>query len=128
MTKPYKIVITGAESTGKSTIAHNLAKHFHSIWIPELAREYIEKLNRKYTYNDIEEIAKKQIELEQKLSSEHKYIFFDTWLIITKVWFDFVYYKHPDWLDKEIKKSDIDLFLICDIDMPLRSGNLHGCD
>lgn len=118
MSKPIKIVITGAESTGKSTIAEKLALHFNSIWIPELARNYVEELNRKYTYDDIEIIARKQIELEQQLSLEHKHIFFDTWLIITKVWFDFVFNKHPLWLHEAILNSNIDLFLLCDIDMP----------
>ncbi len=36
------IVITGAESTGKSTLAENLAGHFSVPYIPEIAREYIE--------------------------------------------------------------------------------------
>ena len=45
-------------------------------------------------------------------------VFFDTWLIITKVWFDFVYKKRPEWLDSYIKNSSIDLFLVCDIDLP----------
>lgn len=118
MRKQIKIVITGAESTGKSTLANALANNFESIWIPELARDYIEKLNRKYTYSDIESIAKQQFEFEHKLSSEPKFIFFDTWLIITKVWFNFVFHRHPDWLDRAIKNSNIDLFLLCDIDMP----------
>jgi len=45
-------------------------------------------------------------------------VFFDTWLIITKVWFDFVYGKHPQWLDLHIRNSKVDLFLLCDIDLP----------
>jgi NadR type nicotinamide-nucleotide adenylyltransferase len=113
-----KIVITGAESTGKSTLAQAMAKHFDTIWIPELARAYVEKLECKYSYSDIESIARLQIETEKNIQNGHKLVFFDTWLIITKVWFDFVYGKHPDWLDVEIAKSKIGLFLVCDIDMP----------
>lgn len=97
MVNPVKIVVAGAESTGKSTIANALANRFQTICIPELARNYIKKLNWKYTYEDIENIAKQQLDLEQQLSLDNKYIFFDTWLIITKVWFDFVYKKHPEW-------------------------------
>ena len=118
MTRPFKIVITGAESTGKSTIAEGLAKHYNSILIPEFARDYIEKLDRKYTYNDVELIARKQIETELDLNNKSKFVFFDTWLIITKVWFDFVYKKHPDWIDVAIYNSNIDLFLLCDTDIP----------
>ena len=117
MDKSLKIAITGAESTGKSTLSKQLAEKYETIWVPEYSRDFIEKLNRKYTYDDIETIAKQQIEIEKKLPSE-KIIFFDTWLIITKVWFDFVYGKHPEWLHTTIQQSNINLFLVCDIDMP----------
>lgn len=117
MNNPCKIVLTGAESTGKSTLSEKLAAHFQTIWIPEFSREYIEKLNRKYTYEDIEAIARHQLASESNLP-ECSIVIYDTWLIITKVWFDFVYGKHPTWLHEAILSNKIDLFLLCDIDMP----------
>ena len=45
--KPKIIVITGAESTGKSTLTEALSKHFNAPFIPEIARDYVEKLNDK---------------------------------------------------------------------------------
>lgn len=113
-----KIVITGAESTGKSELAQQLATHFNGLWIPELARTYIEELDRPYTYEDVEKIARLQIEDEKKRQFERVPLFFDTWLIITKVWFDFRFGQHPEWLHQTIQKSNIDLFLLCDIDLP----------
>lgn len=113
-----KIVITGAESTGKSELAKQLATHYKGLWIPELARTYIEGLDRAYTYEDVEKIARLQIEDEQKLQFNRKPIFFDTWLIITKVWFDFRFEQHPEWLHQAIRNSKIDMFLLCDIDLP----------
>ncbi|MDA3929995.1 MAG: ATP-binding protein, partial [Prolixibacteraceae bacterium] len=85
---------------------------------PEFAREYIENLDRKYTYNDVEAIAQKQIEFDKTYTTKNDFIFYDTWLIISKVWFDFVFKKHPEWLHQAILKSQIDLFLVCDTDMP----------
>ncbi|MFA9391862.1 MAG: AAA family ATPase [Prolixibacteraceae bacterium] len=117
MSKTLKIVLTGAESTGKSTLSEKLAAHYQVSWIPEFSRSYVENLQRKYTYSDIEYIAKHQMQTENELSNQ-KIIFFDTWLIITKVWFDFVYGKHPEWLHQAILNSTIDLFLVCDVDMP----------
>lgn len=113
-----KIVLTGAESTGKSVLSQHLAKHYNALVIPELARTYIENLNRHYTYKDVEEIARLQIEKEQGINSNESMVFFDTWLIITKVWLDFVFGKSPDWLKHHILASKIDLFLVCDIDIP----------
>ena len=60
--KPKIVVITGAESTGKSKLAELLADKYNVPFIPEYARMYIENLGRKYEYSDVEIIAKKQIE------------------------------------------------------------------
>jgi len=116
---PKTIVITGAESTGKSELTQQLAGHFNAPFVEEYARTYIEKLCRKYNYSDVEKIAlfqKKQMENSKKLNSN--FVFFDTWLIITKVWFEVVFNKFPDWIDKVLKTTSIDLFLICDTDLP----------
>lgn len=124
MKKPVKIVFTGAESSGKSTLSQRMASHLGGIWVPEYSRDYIENLQRKYTYADIETIAKYQINYERNLP-DNSFIVFDTWLIITKVWFDFVYGKHPDWLHQAIVNSDIELFLLCDIDMPWQADKVR---
>lgn len=117
--QPKIVVITGAESTGKSTLTEQLAQHFGAPFIPEIARTYVEHLNRKYTYEDVECIAKLQVgQLEKIKRQSASYIFIDTWLIITKVWFEFVYNKTPGWLTEEIRKAKIDLFLLCDTDLP----------
>ena len=118
-TKPKIIVVTGAESTGKTTLTEQLATHFGVPHMPEIAREYVEKLNGKYSFSDVETIAKIQIELFNKISKSNAlYIFVDTWLIVTKIWFEFVYNEVPDWLIPAIEKTEIDLFLVCDIDLP----------
>ena len=38
---PRRILILGPESTGKSTLASDLAVHFDEPWVPEFAREYL---------------------------------------------------------------------------------------
>lgn len=116
--RPFKIVITGAESTGKSILAESLANHFGALWIPEYARSYIVNLDHKYTWNDIETIARYQAQQEKTIPSGTKMVFFDTWFIITKVWFEVVFGKCPEWIDEYISTSDIDLFLLCDTDIP----------
>jgi NadR type nicotinamide-nucleotide adenylyltransferase len=117
--KQIRIAITGPESTGKTTLAKQLAEHFSGQYISEFAREYVEKLSHHYTYHDVETIAKNQIQQYQatKSGSDHLY-FFDTWLIITKVWFKWVFGKTPDWLDDQIRDCPIDLFLLCRPDLP----------
>lgn len=117
--KQIRIAVTGTESSGKTTLAKQLAERFNGQYIPEYAREYVETLNRHYTYKDIEVIAKTQVrQYQDTKSSSHQLFFFDTWLIITKVWFNWVYGKTPAWLEDQIHECPIDLFLLCRPDLP----------
>ncbi|MBE9466736.1 MAG: ATP-binding protein [Bacteroidetes bacterium] len=113
-----RIVIIGPESTGKTILSKNLAENFKTVWVPEYARKYVENLKRPYNYGDLIKISEKQIkEFNNNYSDVNKFIFFDTYLIITKIWFQVVYNKFPLFLDIEIKKSNIDLFLLCNTDI-----------
>ncbi|WP_321995769.1 ATP-binding protein [Draconibacterium orientale] len=120
MKQKTKIVaITGAESTGKSTLAKALATHYNVPFVPEFARSYVEQLHRSYTYDDVILIAKKQIEqYNEMLLQQPPLIILDTWLLITKIWLDVVYGKVPAWIEQAIKEIRIDAFLVCDIDLP----------
>jgi NadR type nicotinamide-nucleotide adenylyltransferase len=117
--KQIRIAITGPESTGKTTLAKQLADFYNGQYLPEFAREYVENLDHHYTFDDVEVIAKTQVDQYQStiLSSEYLF-FFDTWLIITKVWFNWVFGRTPDWLDDQIRNCPIDLFLLCLPDLP----------
>ncbi len=114
-----KIIICGPESTGKTFLSRDLAMHYNTSWIPEYARTYISGLAREYNYDDLVHIAEKQIfELNNLPKNARKFVFFDTGLIITKIWFLEVYKKYPLWLDEEIKKNKPELYLLCYYDLP----------
>lgn len=106
----FKVGIIGPESTGKSTLARYLAKRYNGICVPEYAREYIEKLNRPYTMEDVEAIARHQIEQLQEIKDG--LYFFDTELIITKVWFEHKYGSCPPWLEQAIQDYPMDVYLL----------------
>lgn len=117
--RPEIIVLTGPESTGKTFLARYLADYFGSIWVPEYAREYIKSLSRPYNYQDIEIIATKQIEQFKELQEgKNKIVFMDTFLIITKVWFQEVFETYPEWINDELKKIKSILFFLCMDDIP----------
>jgi len=117
--RPKIIVVTGAESTGKSTLALNLADRCQSLCIEEFAREYVEKIGRPYNYSDVEIIARKQIaQMNEALTAAVPFVFFDTWLIITKVWMEVVFHQSPGWVSEAIVRAPVDLFLVCDTDIP----------
>lgn len=117
--KKIRIVITGPESSGKTILARQLAELFKGQYIPEHAREYVEALNRPYTRDDVEAIARTQISQYQATGAgSGELYFFDTWLIITKVWFNWVFGQTPAWLEEQIQACPVDLFLLCRPDLP----------
>lgn len=112
-----RILITGPESTGKSELAVALAVHFGGTCIPEYAREYVEKLTRPYEYRDVEHIARRQLQDFEDTEEARAWLFFDTWLIITKVWFEVVYGAAPAWIEEKIRSARFDLVLLCNTDI-----------
>ena len=115
-----KIAIIGPESTGKTVLAKDLSSHFNTVWEPELAREYVEALNRDYTYDDVCEIGRTQIIIEKKYQQNnipHEIVFFDTDLIITKVWLEYKYGECPEFLSKRLSERFIDFYLLCKPDL-----------
>lgn len=124
--KIIRIVITGPESTGKSTLSARLAQHYNTLCIPEYAREYIEKLTMPYTYDDVVHIAETQVrQLEEYSQKASRILFLDTYLIITKVWFDVVFKRRPDWIEQELLKHPVDFYLLCDTDIPWEADHVR---
>lgn len=114
-----KIAITGPESTGKSTLAQQLAAHFNTLWVPEFAREYIGNLNQPYTLHDLEQIARGQAKLQQKAESQNPAILFsDTEFLVLKVWSENAFSQCPEIIATGLKNQHFDLYLLPDIDLP----------
>lgn len=108
-----RIALIGPESTAKSTLSENLAKHYNTVWIKEYAREYLSNINRKYTLEDILKIAQEQLKQEQELIKKaNKFIFVDTELINNKVWCLDVFKTCPNWIEESIVKHKYDLYLL----------------
>ena len=113
----YKVGIIGPESTGKSSLARYLAKRYKGTCVPEYARAYVEhKGTTEVTYDELCAIARHQIEEMENLPDG--IYFFDTELIITKVWFDYAFGTVPEWLDEAIKRHPMDVYLLTYPDLP----------
>lgn len=107
----YKVGIIGPESSGKSTLARYLAKRYNGVLIPEYARAYVEqKGTTEVTFDELCAIAKHQIEELESLSPN--LYFFDTELIITKVWFEYAFGHVPEWLNENIHRFPMDVYLL----------------
>jgi NadR type nicotinamide-nucleotide adenylyltransferase len=114
------IGVIGPESTGKTTLAKALAQQFHGTYVPEYAREYIErKGTRDVTFDELCEIAKHQIEqIKLTANSQQPIAIFDTDLIVTKVWFSYAFGIVPQWLTEAILRYPMDAYLLTAPDIP----------
>ena len=114
----YKVGIIGPESSGKSTLARYLAKRYNGVLVPEYAREYVEqKGTTEVTFDELCLIARHQIEQLENLYSNPSSLnpnlyFFDTELIITKVWFEYAFGRVPEWLNENIHRFPMDVYLL----------------
>lgn len=115
-----RIGIIGPESTGKSTLARYLARRYKGTYVPEYARTYVEqKGTTEVTYDELCSIARHQIEEMETVSRQNpEIIFFDTELIVTKVWFDYAFGKVPEWLNEAILSYPMDTYLLTYPDLP----------
>lgn len=125
-----KIAMFGPESTGKTTLARQLAEHFQTVWTPEFARDYLQqkwdKTHQICELEDLLPIAIGQVRLEnEKLLKAKKYLFCDTNLMVTKV-FSEMYYNYCDpILDKAARKHKYDLFFLTNVDFPWIKDDLR---
>jgi len=125
-----KIALFGPESTGKTTLAKQLAAYYETEWVPEFARDYLQKKWEENQHicvaDDMLPIAYGQVSLEnEKLSLSKKYLFCDTNLMVTKV-FSEVYYGFCDpLLNEAALEHEYDLFFLTDIDVPWEKDDIR---
>ncbi len=126
-----KIVLFGPESTGKTTLSEQLARHYRTVWVPEYAREYLQEKwnNERKTCEpkDLLPIAEGQMRLENKLSKKATDLLIcDTDLLETKVYSEAYYVGHCDSiLEKYALQNEYELYLLTYIDVPWIGDDLR---
>ena len=120
-------MVTGPESTGKSTLCEQLAANYNTQWVPEFAREYLMNLGRPYTYDDLLIIARGQLQQEDRIlaSLQTPLVFIDTDMYVMKVWCEYVFGKCHSFILDEIVKRKYDLYLLCNTDLPWVADELR---
>lgn len=116
-----RIVVFGAESTGKSTLAAHLAAHFGEPWVPEYVREFWDSHDGVITSEDLGAIARRQMETEDAAAQRAKRVLFcDTDLLTNVLWADLLYEGNcPDWVREKAEERcrHYSLYLLCDTDI-----------
>ena len=114
-----RVVVTGSECTGKTTLAKALAEHYQTVCIPEYSRQFVREKGGAPEYADVEAIAHGQIELEDEAAShEHDLVIQDTDLLSTVIYSRHYFGDCPRWIEDVLAKRTPDLYLLAGIDVP----------
>jgi len=121
---PAVVVLTGSESTGKTTLAARLAMLYAARWVPEFVRDYAEAKGAPLEAADVEPIARGQIALEDRVRREAaaagaRLVLLDTDLASTAVYARHYYGDCPEWIERAVREQRrAHLYLLCHPDVP----------
>lgn len=121
-----KVAVIGPECTGKSELSEFLAGHFHTEWVPEYARGYINNLVRPYEQHDLLAIAHGQTRLEDEwMQDSNNVLICDTNLYVIKIWSEFKFGTCDKTILEQIATRKYDLYLLTAIDLPWEDDPLR---
>lgn len=119
--RPYfvkRVCMFGPESSGKSTLARQLRKHYDTVMVPEYGRIYTEFFGTDVNEEDLENIIKGHVASVKAAKKQSNYILIeDTDPLMTCVWSDMLLGKHDPWFDKFFHDY-ADLYVLCDVEIP----------
>lgn len=117
-----RVVILGAESTGKTTLAVALAEHYKTTWVPEFGRLYTEARRPRgglWRSDEFTFIATEQVRMEDALDRiANRVLICDTDAFATAIWHErYLGQPSPDVLAiAAIRRYD--LYILTDVDTP----------
>jgi NadR type nicotinamide-nucleotide adenylyltransferase len=114
-----RAVVTGSESTAKTTLAERLARYYRAELVPEFVREYAEARHGVIEFADHGPIARGQMALEDEaIARGNRILIQDTDLLSTVVYCEHYFGKCPAWIAEAARERAPDLYLLCEIDVP----------
>jgi NadR type nicotinamide-nucleotide adenylyltransferase len=112
-----KICLHGPESTGKTTLAPQLARHFQTLFVPEYGRTYCEQFGLSLEMDDLVTIGRTHAAMTRALLRQcNQRLILDTDPLMSAVWADMLFNRRDPWFDAF--QDTAALYLLLDIDMP----------
>lgn len=114
-----RIVVTGSECTGKTTLVRYLAERLGAPWVEEYSRRYADGKGAPLDASDVEPIARGQIEAaDAAVPGPSGILVLDTDLVSTVVYARHYYGSCPRWIEEAALARRGDLYLLCHPDVP----------
>lgn len=112
-----RIVLTGAECTGKTTLVKALSGYYGEPWTAEYVRQYVNRLDRKLRREDLEPIARGQLESEDlALKQAKRLVLHDTNLLSSILYANHYFGEQLEWVNECFLSRDYALYLLCSPD------------
>lgn len=113
------IIVTGPESSGKSTLCDKLSLKYSIPQTEEVARWYLKAIGTDYSYGDVVEIAR----IQARTLLNHRFhsagiVIADTWMIVIRVWLEYRFKKCDNWIQFLPKLYNDAHYLLCTPDIP----------
>jgi nicotinamide riboside kinase len=114
-----RICLFGPESTGKSTLAASLARHYASPHVTEYVRSYLDATGRPGDVDDMPWIARGQRAAEIATARQaERVLVCDTNLATILLWSEVLFGVAPHWLREAALVATYDVWLLTGIDVP----------
>jgi len=119
-----RVCLHGPESTGKTTLARELAEHFHTLFVPEFGRLYCEAFGNQCDAEDLRAIVRGQILMNRAAERKAaRILILDTDAVMTAIWADVLLGQRPDDLDRV--EDPADFYLLADVDVPFAADSIR---
>lgn len=109
-----RIVLTGAECTGKTTLAQALSGYYGEPWSGEYVRDYVAQLDRPLEQQDLEPIARGQLAIEDAaVPMAKRFVLHDTNLFSSILYAKHYFDAEIEWVNDAFLIRDYTLYLLC---------------
>lgn len=126
-----RVVLIGAESSGKTTLAARLAAHYGTVWLPEYVRAFVDAKGAAPELADVPTIARGHLDAEARLAPRaRRLLILDTDLVSTCVYSLYYFGTCPASVVAASFRHHADLYLFTDVDIPWEAdpGQRDGPD
>lgn len=118
-----KIAFTGPESSGKTTLCMALSEQLSCPWVPEFAREFLEK-NEGYDLEDLDTMSQEQARRWENCIDQ-KLILCDTEMLVFKIWSEVKFGASTAIIEHLYKTQNFDFYFLCKPDIPWEEDPLR---
>ncbi len=125
----FRVCVLGSESTGTTTLAKALAKHYQTYWIPEFGRLFSEIsvwANHAWESQDFTFIANYQQQMESYFAGlGNKLIICDTNAFATRLWHERYLGAMSEEVNNIAVHDQVDLYILTNVDIPFEQDGVR---